>query len=82
MRGSGSGRGRMPFEPIGLHEARHSFATALVRAGYDVKTVSEWIGHAQASATLNVYAKRRGRRAATPDLVSAMNVYLVASDSS
>jgi integrase len=37
-------------QPIGLHQARHSFATALVRAGYDVKLISEWIGHAQKRA--------------------------------
>jgi integrase len=65
-------------EPIGLHEARHSFATGLVRAGYDVKTVSEWIGHAQASTTLNVYAKHRGRQDATA-LVATMDSYLAAA---
>lgn len=64
-------------EPIGLHEARHSFATALVRAGYDIKTISEWIGHAQASTTLNVYAKRRGRQAGVQQLAAPMNRYLV-----
>lgn len=64
-------------EPIGLHEARHSFATALVRAGYDVKTVSEWIGHAQASTTLNVYAKNRGRGGDVTTLAEPMNAYLL-----
>jgi integrase len=64
---------------IGLHEARHSFATALVRAGYDVKTISEWIGHAQASTTLNVYAKRRGRLEAAEMVAGRMNRYLAAA---
>jgi integrase len=60
-------------EHIGLHEARHSFATAGIRAGYDVKLVSEWLGHAQASTTLNIYTKRRGR---APGLTEKMNAYL------
>jgi integrase len=63
-------------EPIGLHEARHSFATALVRAGYDVKLISEWIGHAQPSTTLNIYAKHRGREGDASALAERMNRYL------
>jgi integrase len=65
-----------PLQPIGLHEARHSFATALVRAGYDVKLISEWIGHAQASTTLNIYAKHRGREGDASVLAGRMNSYL------
>jgi integrase len=49
---------------------------ALVRAGYDIKLVSEWIGHAQASTTLNIYAKRRGRSAESTVLADRMNRYL------
>lgn len=60
-------------EHIGLHEARHSFATAAIRAGHDVKLVSEWLGHAQASTTLNIYVKRRGR---APGLTEKMDLYL------
>lgn len=60
-------------EHIGLHEARHSFATAAIRAGHDVKLVSEWLGHAQASTTLNIYVKRRGR---APGLTEMMDHYL------
>jgi integrase len=65
-----------PLQPIGLHEARHSFATALVRAGYDVKLISEWIGHAQASTTLNIYAKHRGRQENVAALIGPMGRYL------
>jgi integrase len=61
------------YEHIGLHEARHSFATAAIRAGHDVKLVSEWLGHAQASTTLNIYVKRRGR---APGLTEKMDLYL------
>jgi integrase len=63
-------------QPIALHEARHSFATSLVRAGYDVKLVSEWIGHAQASTTLNIYTKHRGREGDASALAERMNAYL------
>lgn len=63
-------------DPIGLHEARHSFATALIRAGYDPKLVSEWVGHAQASTTLNIYVKRRGRQEDVSGLAAKMNTYL------
>jgi len=63
-------------EPIGLHEGRHSFATALLRAGYDVKQVSEWIGHAQASTTLNIYVHGRGRVRDVSTLAAAMNAYM------
>ena len=54
-------------QPIGLHEARHSFVTWLERAGYDVKTISEWAGHANITTTLDVYTKRRGREAGIID---------------
>jgi integrase len=50
-----------------------------VRAGYDVTTVSEWIGHAQASTTLDIYAKRRGRVEDAATLRVAMNRYLAAA---
>jgi integrase len=65
-----------PLKPIGLHEARHSFATALVRSGYDVALVAEWVGHAQASTTLNVYAKRLGRGDAAA-VTGRMNAHLL-----
>jgi integrase len=60
-------------EHIGLHEARHSFCTAAIRAGHDVKLVSEWMGHAHASTTLDTYTKRRGR---APGLTEKMDLYL------
>ncbi len=66
-------------QPIGLHEARHSFATALVRAGYDLKLISEWVGHAQASTTLNIYAKRLGRAEQSGVVAARMNRYLASA---
>lgn len=39
-----------------FHDLRHTFATAAISAGVDVKTVSSIMGHANAYMTLNVYA--------------------------
>jgi hypothetical protein len=44
-----------------------------------VKTVAEWIGHAQASTTLNIYAKDRGRETDVAQLSERMNRYLTAA---
>lgn len=49
-----------------FHDLRHTFATAAITAGADVKTVSSMMGHANAAMTLNTYAsaddeaKKRG----------------------
>lgn len=39
----------------GLHDLRHTYATKLVRAGVDVKTVSEQLGHSTVAFTLKTY---------------------------
>ena len=39
-----------------VHDLRHGFATALLRAGVNVKVVSEALGHSRSSFTLDVYA--------------------------
>lgn len=45
---------KLPIIP--LHGLRHTSATLLLSQGIDIKTVSERLGHANASTTLNVYA--------------------------
>lgn len=41
--------------PIRLHDARHTMATVLLRAGVPLKVVSERLGHADVTVTMAVY---------------------------
>ena len=38
-----------------LHDLRHTYATASIRSGDDIKTVQGNLGHATAAFTLDVY---------------------------
>ena len=42
-------------ESFNYHSLRHTFATRCIEAGVDVKTLSEILGHANVSLTLNTY---------------------------
>lgn len=42
-------------DSINYHALRHTFATRCIESGMDVKTLSEILGHADASVTLNTY---------------------------
>jgi integrase len=42
-------------EPVGLHEARHCFASLMIAAGVNVKALSTFMGHANISVTLDRY---------------------------
>ncbi|MCM1578875.1 MAG: site-specific integrase, partial [Ruminococcus sp.] len=41
--------------PVNFHALRHTFATRCIEAGFDVKTLSEILGHANVNITLNRY---------------------------
>lgn len=41
--------------PIRLHDARHTAATLMLRAGVPVKVVSQRLGHADIAVTMRVY---------------------------
>jgi len=41
--------------PLGLHECRHTFASVLIAAGVNAKTLCTYMGHASITTTYDLY---------------------------
>jgi integrase len=46
---------RRSLEPIGLHECRHTFASLMIAAGVNAKSLSAYMGHSSVTITLDRY---------------------------
>ena len=46
---------RAGLDPIGLHECRHTFASALIAAGVNAKAITAYLGHASTQTTFDLY---------------------------
>ena len=42
-------------QPIGLHEARHTYASTMIAAQVPIATVSRYMGHSSTAVTERVY---------------------------
>jgi integrase len=66
------------FDPIGLHEGRHTFASLMIAAGVNAKALSTYMGHSSVTITYDRYGHLMpGNEAEAAKLLDA---YLVRAD--
>ena len=46
---------KLDIEQVNFHVLRHTFATRCIEVGFDVKSLSEILGHSSVSITMNKY---------------------------
>ena len=46
---------KLNLAPANFHALRHTFATRCIELGFDIKSLSEILGHASVNITLNRY---------------------------
>jgi integrase len=69
---------RAGLEPIGLHEARHTFASVLIAAGVNAKAITSYMGHASIQTTYDLYGKLMP--GSESEAVALIDAYLARAD--
>jgi integrase len=69
---------RAGLEPIGLDEARHTFASALIAAGVNAKAITTYMGHASIQTTYDLYGKLMP--GSESEAVALVDAYLARAD--
>jgi integrase len=69
---------RVGLQPIGLHEARHTFASLLIAAGVNAKAITTYMGHASIQTTYDLYGKLMP--GSESEAAALVDVYLARAD--
>ena len=51
-----------------FHDLRHSSASFLINAGFNLKEIQEWMGHSDIATTGNIYKEKFGDKFENPQL--------------